>query len=371
MKIKKVIGVLVSLFIILNLISCSNNTVGDDISVLQSNISTSENDMSALQTKSTGQIYLYGEAHGVEKILDKEFNLWNEYYTNQDMRHLFVELSYYTAELLNIWMQSDSNDILDDIYSDWAGTAAYNPVVKEFYEKIKSQCPKTIFHGTDVGHQYDTTGKRFLEYLQNNNLEDSEQYLLTKEAIEQGKYYYEHSDGVYRENMMVENFKREFSKLSDESIMGIYGAAHTGLEAMDHSNSVPCMANQLKEHYGDNIYSEDLSDLGKDIKPQKTHIIQVGGKDYEASYFGKQDLTGFKDYKYREYWRLENAYDDFKDRPKTQDVLPYNNYPMLIETGQVFVIDYTKTDCSVIRRYYRSDGDVWNDMPSTVGFILE
>ncbi|WP_425447933.1 hypothetical protein [Dethiothermospora halolimnae] len=44
---------------------------------------------------------------------------------------------------------------------------------------------------------------------------------------------------------------------------------------------------------------------------------------------------------------------------------------MLIETGQVFVIDYTKTDCSVIRRYYRPDGDVWNDMPSTVGFILE
>ena len=34
---------------------------------------------------------------------------------------------------------------------------------------------------------------------------------------------------------MVENFTREFDKLSGESIMGIYGAAHTGLEAMDYT----------------------------------------------------------------------------------------------------------------------------------------
>jgi hypothetical protein len=236
---------------------------------------------------------------------------------------------------------------------------------------LKSQCPETIFHGTDVGHQYNTTGERFLKYLQSNKLEDSEKYLLTKEVIEQGKYYYGHSDDVYRENMMVKNFTREFDKLSGESIMGIYGAAHTGLEAMDYSNSVPCMANQLKKLYGDNIHSEDLSSLAKDIEPYRVDIIQLGGKDYKALYFGKQDLAGFKDYAYREFWRLENAYDDFKDRPKTQDVLPYSNYPMLIKTGQVFVIDYAKTDGSVIRKYYRSDGYVWNNWPSTEEFTVE
>lgn len=59
------------------------------------------------------------------------------------------------------------------------------------------------------------------------------------------------------------------------------------------------------------------------------------------------------------------------DRPKTQDELPYDNYLMLIETGKVFVIDYTKTDGSIIRKYYRSDGHVWNNMPSTEGFKLE
>lgn len=288
--------------------------------------------------------------------------------------NLFIEMPYYTAELLNRWMQSDSNDILDSVYDNWAGTASHDPNVKEFYENIKSQCPETIFHGTDVGHQYDTTGEQFIEYPESNNLEGSEQYQLTEEPIKQGKRYYRRNNDVYRENMMVENFIREFDKLDGERIMDIYGSAHTELEAMDYSNSVECMANQLKEHYGDIIQSEDLSRLLKDVEPYRVDIIQINGKDYEASYFGKQDMTGFsKDYKCRKFWRLENAYDDFKDKDKTKtkDFLPYNNYPMLIESGQVFVIDYTKTDDSVIRKYYRSDGHVWRDLPSTEEFKVE
>lgn len=328
-----------------------------------------QNDISAPPLQPHGQVYLYGEQHGVDKILDKEFELWSEYYHNESMRHLFVELPYYTAEFLNKWLKSDSDDILDEVYTDWEGTAVHNPNIKDYYKKIKSQCPETIFHGTDVGHQYDTTGERFLEYLQKNNLEDSEQYLLAKDAIEQGKHYYEHSDDVYRENKMSHNFIREFDKLSSESVMGIYGTAHTGLDAMDFTNSVPCMAKQLKKRYGDVIHSEDLAGLAKDIDPYRTDTIKIDGKDYEASYFGKEDMTGFSEhYVTREFWRLENAYDDLKDRSKTGDVLPYNNYPMLIEKGQVFVIDCTKTDGSIIRKYYRSDGHVWKSMPSTEEF---
>ncbi|WP_226984149.1 hypothetical protein [Halothermothrix orenii] len=310
--------------------------------------------------------------HGVDKIIDKEFELWYDYYHNQNMRHLFLELPYYTAEFLNIWMQSDSDDILNNLYFDWANTALCNPEYKEFFKKIKIHCPETIFHGTDIGHRYNSIGVRFLKYLRSNNLEDSEQYLRAKEVIEQGKKFYSDKDHVYRENMMVENFIREFDQLKGESIMGIYGAAHTGLEAMDHTNSVPCMANQLKERYGDAIHSVDLFILVKDIEPYRVDIIQVGGKEYEAMYFGKQELTGFKeDYVYREFWRLENAYEDFEDSPKTGYVMPYDNYPMLIETGQVFVIDYIKKDGSIIRKYFRSDGLVWENIQYTEEFIVE
>lgn len=330
-----------------------------------------QKEQSAQAAQSVGTIYLYGEAHGVDKILDKEFELWQEYYNDQNMRHLFIELPYYTAEFLNVWMKSDSNEILDALYNDWRGTQAYNMDSKKFYEKIKKQCPETIFHGTDVGHQSDTTGKRFLEYLQNNGLEESEQYLRTKETIKQGEYFYGHSDDKYRENKMVDNFIREFDKLNGENIMGIYGSAHTGLKAKNFTKSVPCMANQLKKHYGNNIYSEDLSGLAKAIDPKRVDTIKIGEKDYKASYFGKDDLKGFKDYSYREFWRLENAYEDFSDRPKTKEVLPHDNYPMQIEKGQIFVIDYTKIDGSVIRKYYRDDGKMWNDMPSTVEFKID
>jgi hypothetical protein len=224
-----------------------------------------------------------------------------------------------------------------------------------------------------VGHQYNTTGQQFSKYLKENNLESTEKYLLTQEAIEQGKYYYIHSDDVYRENKMVKNFIQQFDKLESESIMGIYGGAHTDFDAMDYmTKSVPCMANQLKEHYGDIIHSENLiSWLVNEAEPIRVDTLTVNEKAYEASYFGIHNLTGFKDYAYREFWRLENAYEYFKDNKKTGDVLPYNNYPMLIETGQVFVIDMVKTDGSVKRLYYRSDGHIWNGLPSTENFTVK
>ncbi|MEA4822561.1 MAG: hypothetical protein VB111_00390 [Clostridiaceae bacterium] len=350
----RVIAVVLVLMIVLS--ACTNSSS-------QENLSTSVSD-------SSGQIYLYGEVHNVDKILDKELELWREYY-NQGMRHLFVELSYYTAEFLNLWMQSDSDVLLDEVYKDWAYTATHDPDVKEFYGKIKRECPETVFHGTDVGHQYDTTGKRFLKYLKENGLENTDQYSLTQENIEQGQYYYLNSDDVYRENKMAENFIREFDKLEDENVMGIYGAAHTDPNAMDYmTRSVQCMANQLKTKYGDNLYSEDLSSMG--MEPDATGTITVDGKDWQALYYGKQDMSSFsKEYVCREFWRLENAYEDFQDKPKTGDLLPYNNYPMPIDKGQVFMIDYIKADQSVVRKYYRSDGNLWDAKPITEEFTLE
>ncbi len=343
------------------------------LTACQSNATLAELSTPASDQATVGQVYLYGESHGVEKILDKEFEIWYNYYHEEGMRHLFVEYGYYTAEFLNLWMKSDNDDILEAVYEDWSGTLAYTPHKKEFYHKIKSKCPETILHGTDVGHQYQTTGSRFLRYLKDNGMEDSEQYKLTKIAIEQGQYFYKQRDNVYRENKMVENFVRELDKLNGESIMGIYGSAHTGLDNMNHTNEVESMANQLKQKYGDRIHSEDLTYLNKVIDPYKVEKITVNGKEYDASNFGIQDISGFSnECKYREFWRLENAYEDFANQPTTGNILPYNNYPMLIEAGQVFVIDYTKNDGSISRQYLRADeGYVWRDRPSTVEFTIK
>jgi hypothetical protein len=172
--------------------------------------------------------------------------------------------------------------------------------------------------------------------------------------------------------MMTANFIREFEQLGSESVMGIYGSAHVRLDGMDYSTqSIPCMANQLQKHYGVNLHNEDLSRIAKDIEPTRVDSITLQGKKYAASYFGKEDLSGFKDYAYREFWRLEDAYEDIKDLPQVDNVLTYEQYPMLIETGQVFAISYTKTDGSVKKEYYSSNGKNEEGVYSTQQFTAD
>lgn len=171
---------------------------------------------------------------------------------------------------------------------------------------------------------------------------------------------------------MTENFIREFDSLSDESVMGIYGAAHAKIDAAGHNaQSVPHMAPQLKERYGDAVHSEDLSWLAKDVEPVRTDSIAVNDKEYAASYYGQHDWSWHDGFEHLKFWRLEDAFEDFKDRPKTGGVLPYDNYPMPIKAGQVFVIDCAKKDGSIIRMHYRTDGGQWLGQPVTEQFSVE
>lgn len=318
-----------------------------------------------------GQIYLYGETHAVEQILEEELRLWQEYYAN-GMRHLFVELPYYTAQYLNQWMLADDDEILMQVYADWNGTASHSANVSRFYRQIKETCPETVFHGTDVGHQYQSTGRRYLNDLTRQDLADSEEAQLARQNIEQGQRYYRTKDDVYRENTMVENFLREYALLNGESVMGIYGAAHTGLDAMDWSGQVPCMANQLRQTYGERLHSTDLSTQGLTGEPIRAALFTIGGKEYQAGYFGEQDLSGVLEGKYlsRQFYRLEEAYDDFKTAKLTGDILPANNYPMPIDEGQVFAICYTLADGTSRWQYYRCDGSEWNGQLTTLEFRI-
>ena len=318
---------------------------------------------------SDGEIYLYGETHGVETILNQELELWQTFYHEDGLRHLFVELPYYTAEFLNLYLQAGGEEILDAVYADWDGTASHTPAVKAFYQKIKETCPETVLHGTDVGHQHETTGKRYLEHLESAGMQDTEQYSLAQQAVEEGKEFYRTSDYGYREERMVENFIREFDALADESIMGIYGSAHITEGPAYNSSDTDSMVTQLLERYGDALHMEELKEV---TAPLRMEIMEIGGKSYQSAYLGRQDLSQIlPDYQYREFWRLEDAYSDVRSLPKTGDMLPYDNYPTAVETGQVFIIDYTLKDGTVLRKFYRADGNDWQNRPATEEFIVE
>ena len=63
---------------------------------------------------------------------------------------------------------------------------------------------------------------------------------------------------------------------------------------------------------------------------------------------------------------------DFADAALTDDVLPYNNYPIEVEVGQVFAVEMVRSDTGSSEWfYYRSDGTTWNGLPTTVGFDPE
>ena len=123
-----------------------------------------------------GEIYLYGEEHSKQSILDKELSIWGEYY-EKGMRDLFVEFPYTDAQFLNLWMQADDDELLDLQFKDWEGTEGGTEVEKNFLKQIKEQYPETVFHGTDVGHTWESTGPRYLAYLEANRQTEADPVL--------------------------------------------------------------------------------------------------------------------------------------------------------------------------------------------------
>ncbi len=310
----------------------------------------------------SGQIFLYGEAHGVEAILEEELRLWKKYYHEDGMRHLFIEAAYYDSEILNGWMQEKNDDILDDYFEGLRGTASYSGLVKDFYRKIKENCPETIFHGTDVGHQYATTGRQYLEELKAQGKEDTEEYRLATEAVGQGRYFVENTDDwEYRENKMVENFIREFDKLDGLSVMGIYGGAHTAVNGIAvGTQSLPCMANQLNEHYGGStIQTRDLS----------RHLLEtdIAGKTYQVLYMA--DFVHGHEYKYRNFTWVKDAFDDFKDSKSSGEILSEGDFPAEVREGDIYIVTDTHEDGTYEKSYYRAVKE--GDRLFMEGFICE
>lgn len=221
------------------------------------------------------QIYLYGEEHSKQSILDKELSIWGEYY-EKGMRDLFVEFPYTDAQFLNLWMQADDDELLDLQFKDWEGTAGGTEVEKNFLKQIKEQYPETVFHGTDVGHTWERTGPRYLAYLEANGQKDSEEYRRAQENMEQGKRYYE-------------------------------------IEATDEASSV----------------------------------------------------------RYREDRMVENFRRSYQELPTPREILPADNYPIKIQAGQVFAVEYLMSDGSTEWKYYITDGTVQNGQLVTKRMKME
>ena len=322
----------------------------------------------------TGRIYLYGETHADPACLEQELAAWDGYYHELGMRDLLIEVPSYTAQFMNLWMKAEDDAILSRLFEDWEGTAMHDQGVWDFYKSIKEQCPETVFHGFDVGHQYNTTGTRYLIGLALTGQMGSADWDETQQTIEQGKQYYQTGDDVYRENIMAENLARIFESLPmGASVMVITGSAHSNLYAMDYNTgTVPCMAGQLRQQYGAALQARNLSAGVSYTRAGDTELVVLGGVDYTAVCLGEQDLSSrLPGYQSRIFWLVEGAYEAACALPATGEFLPYDNYLNPVEEGQVYRIDYLLADGSTESRYYRADGTLWQGQPVTAGFAPE
>lgn len=218
-------------------------------------------------------IQLYGESHGIERYYEEELKLWDALY-KEGCRNLFVELPYYTAEYLNLWMQAKEDVILDEIFRDMEGTQSCTPYYYAFWQTIKEKYPETVLYGTDVGHQYGVTGARYLAYLEATGNADSENYRLAEECIRQGMEFYEEGseNGVsaLRENYMVSNFIAAYERCGGGKIMGIYGSYHTDLHYPDR------MGGMLLSHYDGGVSGVDVSSKIVEIEPYRFGFSVTG-----------------------------------------------------------------------------------------------
>ena len=81
---------------------------------------------------------------------------------------------------------AEAYDWVAQQFKDWEGTAGGTEIVKDFLKQIKKNYPKTVFHGTDVGHTWHSTGPRYLKYLKSTGQMDTEEYQRALLNIQQG-----------------------------------------------------------------------------------------------------------------------------------------------------------------------------------------
>ena len=122
------------------------------------------------------------------------------------------------------------------------------------------------------------------------------------------------------------------------------------------------------------IYATNGNSQTCEITMKREQILRiddafpVNGKYYTALYYGTQDFSDpMLSYVHAEYWKLENAYDDFKIYPRVgNSAIPDADYPMYVEPGQVYYVILTDSAGQTDHRVMRCDnGDMYNGMRMT------
>ena len=313
-------------------------------------------------------ICLYGENHFHPVCMEKELSAWEELYES-GARHLFIEYSYAYAQRLNAWMQADGDKLLSWLWSEEAdildSVSVDALLLFDFLKAIKEHCPETVFHGTDIEHEYDTLGAEYLSVLESAGKQDSDEYARTVLTCEQGKQAHQNGETDegyrYRETCLVDNFIWELEQLEPQTVMGIYGFTHVEGVVTENQKSLAGdanMASRLAEKYGSRIVCTCLSlSRSSSRSAGAAGPVTVNGKTYETAYVGEHDLSMWAvPYQYVVYWRMKDSWSDFEDTPAggTLNPLLAACDRKQFAINSVYFADCTAWDGTVERFFFRT-----------------
>jgi len=358
------------LMIVILFVSCSNDTtnVNSNNEVMHYN----DSDLSP----STGRIFLFGEYHASQPIMDRQLELWGYFYHYHNMRHLFLENMFSSSQFLNLWMQSSDDEILYELllpgtFSDDAFIARNNRMLIEWLKEIKENFPETVFHATDVAIHVGSS-QRFLAYLRGIGMQDSETYEITLQNIDQGTHFIRTGSHATRAYYMPQNFIREFDSLVDQDVMAIHGMAHVELTTnfLNYDN-IPSMAYILRERYGSQLYTFDMTGYREIAHAIDLNLFNIGERRIGSRFLGR-DTTVHGNVFERIFYRVVIRFDEVINMPVTGNIISSDFFLLPATAEQVFIIKTIYADGADAKvQFYRTEYVEGYDHPVLVEFIID
>lgn len=87
------------------------------------------------------EIIITGEAHGVKQNTDIQFKFLNYLIDNWDLKYYVTETGYSEAMMLNEYLATGNEEILEETFKDWSASRATKEdfsMIKKLYEKNKN-----------------------------------------------------------------------------------------------------------------------------------------------------------------------------------------------------------------------------------------
>lgn len=245
-------------------------------------------------------IILMGENHAITKNYTTEL-YWLKYLNQYANTHyLIMEEGYCDAQLINQYLKTGDNTILETIMENLKGTYCGSNEQYEFYKALYAynkslpEDKKIEVIGVDVQHQT-VTGLNYVNTLLPSKeapeeLKEKLAALKVDEAVDENKYnalialkddmaskqstyeayigadfdkfstginnilqgleYYKTEDNYFREQKLIENFEAQYKKLNGAKVFGIFGGMHTSLNMENYPSMAACLNTQVEATKG-------------------------------------------------------------------------------------------------------------------------